>query len=448
MVEQAPGQQQQQQLGNENGEPTYYVVGPADSMDYAKMEYLGELIMHNLADVSCTFHRSHPAEWPEYAKRVCAKFGFAKYADGHSPFAYTGAGYLVGGLVEFNDDVRAHASAGPVARARAARALTRLARRARRPQCKRKYDMNFESAYTAEQWQKITDANAAESERKRQLAIQHASGKREQPPPPKPGKGAQAGEAVVADLLLSALKVSRGEVRDLADEPLGAYDAPDVTFVVSDDLPFALAKRFGLPDSYLYTVESPGGALTADALQGVAYGAAQLRTPAVVLLADVDSEYFDTCARARPLACARTRADAPVPAAHAPRPSASPSPAGRSRWPRRGPRARTTRCWRPRRCGRSRWRRPRHAWSPSARRAPRTPRCDPRALRSGSAHASRSCVTWCQLSPRSCGTARCTRRARSSRAARYGASDRGRRRAAPSLALYQYVAARRATLPC
>jgi len=88
-------------------EPTYLIAGPADSVDFAKMEYLGELIMRNTPNVYVEVHRLHPEDWPTYAREACARLGFVRHADGHSPFAWTAAGYLVGDATAFGTDVRA-----------------------------------------------------------------------------------------------------------------------------------------------------------------------------------------------------------------------------------------------------------------------------------------------------------------------------------------------------
>lgn len=90
------------------GEPTYHIVGPADSLEFAQMEYLGETLMRNLPNITCRIVRLHPSDWPDYAANVCRVQGFpSELAARLAPFAWTGAGYLVGNAAEFNADVRA-----------------------------------------------------------------------------------------------------------------------------------------------------------------------------------------------------------------------------------------------------------------------------------------------------------------------------------------------------
>lgn len=89
-------------------EPTFHIVGPANSLEFAQMEYLGETLMRNLPNISCRIVRVHPSDWPDYAVKVCRVQGFpSELAKRLVPFAWTGAGYLVGDAHEFNADVRA-----------------------------------------------------------------------------------------------------------------------------------------------------------------------------------------------------------------------------------------------------------------------------------------------------------------------------------------------------
>ena len=118
------------------GEPTFHIVGPASSLEFAQMEYLGEMLMRNLPNIMCRIVRVHPSDWRAYASEVCRLQGFPpELAQRLAPFAWTGAGYLVGGAADFNADVRACRAAHPHARASARPrppAATLRARRSRR----------------------------------------------------------------------------------------------------------------------------------------------------------------------------------------------------------------------------------------------------------------------------------------------------------------------------
>lgn len=95
-------------------EPTFHIAGPASSLEFAQMEYLGEALMRSLPNIACRIVRVHPSDWPDYAAEVCRVQGFpAELAAEAAPFAWTGAGYLVGGAAEFNEDVSATATVAP-----------------------------------------------------------------------------------------------------------------------------------------------------------------------------------------------------------------------------------------------------------------------------------------------------------------------------------------------
>jgi hypothetical protein len=54
-------------------EPTYHLLGPAGSLEFAQVEILGEMLMRNLPNVSCRIDRVHPTEWRAHAAEVRAR---------------------------------------------------------------------------------------------------------------------------------------------------------------------------------------------------------------------------------------------------------------------------------------------------------------------------------------------------------------------------------------
>jgi hypothetical protein len=86
--------------------PTFHIAGPAGSLEFAQAEYLAELLMRNLPDISCRIQHIHPDDWREYSSELCRARGFPDVlVSRQGPIAWTGTGHLVGGATEFNTEV-------------------------------------------------------------------------------------------------------------------------------------------------------------------------------------------------------------------------------------------------------------------------------------------------------------------------------------------------------
>merc|ERR1719446_205913 len=73
---------------------SYSVLGRADSTEFAKAEYLTDLLKARLPAVTCHVHRVSPEEWEEACTAVCQKLGVAR----SHPLIWSGSGTLVGAL--------------------------------------------------------------------------------------------------------------------------------------------------------------------------------------------------------------------------------------------------------------------------------------------------------------------------------------------------------------
>jgi len=85
---------------------TYYVLGTADSADFAKAEALATLLQARLPSIDCEAVPVTPADWSAEYDSVCRQRSFAPAKALH-PLVWTGTGALVGDLAAFRTECRA-----------------------------------------------------------------------------------------------------------------------------------------------------------------------------------------------------------------------------------------------------------------------------------------------------------------------------------------------------
>eukprot|EP00302_Diacronema_sp_CCMP2436_P025364 CAMPEP_0179925570 /NCGR_PEP_ID=MMETSP0983-20121128/7329_1 /TAXON_ID=483367 /ORGANISM="non described non described, Strain CCMP 2436" /LENGTH=381 /DNA_ID=CAMNT_0021829165 /DNA_START=62 /DNA_END=1207 /DNA_ORIENTATION=- len=237
-------------------EPTYHLVGPASSLEFAQMELLGELLRRNLPDIVCKITRVPSSDWRAFAEEVCRVQGFPpELAHRPQPISWTGAGALIGGAPEFNAD------------------------------CRKKFELGFDGVYGAEQWKQITSENTEEAEAEQALQLARASDERPPRVFPPTGEGAAAGLAAVTELMNGAYRFSRREPKNWTEVPLSHSDIPRVAVLLpSGGVGCPPHQLFDVPESFLFLVEAPACAPTADALEGIAYALTELRISALLVL--------------------------------------------------------------------------------------------------------------------------------------------------------------------
>ena len=156
--------------------------------------------------------------------------------------------------------------------------------------------MSFSNTYTEEHWGKIVEENLEEATQERELQLQRASSQRVEPSLPPRGEGSLYGRTGIDQLFYGARRVRRGEQKDWSTEPLGALDSPEVVVVVPMGAGLIPHRLCDVPESVVFVVQSPGGALLPDALEGIAYGITTLRCPGLLLLGHLHCEAVDLCA--------------------------------------------------------------------------------------------------------------------------------------------------------
>jgi hypothetical protein len=203
---------------------------------------------------------------------------------------------------------------------RALRALTRHCSsrsraRWKRRQCRKKYDLTFDGAYSADTWKAITAENLAEADLRKRTKTARARGERVPHAPPARGQGAALGLEAVAELLDGARRLQRGERKDWAEVPLGSADVPRICVLAPKGYGVSVHSLFDTLPSSLFVVESPCSAPTADAVEGVLYGLNELRCNALVIFGSMQSAELDTYGAAARVRARTRRGDAVRPSA-------------------------------------------------------------------------------------------------------------------------------------
>ena len=78
-------------------DPSYFVTGPADDEDFARAEYLAEMLMSSLPSLRCRVIPVLPERWADHCSKLAAKLG----CEARSPLVWAGTGKVLGGLSEF-----------------------------------------------------------------------------------------------------------------------------------------------------------------------------------------------------------------------------------------------------------------------------------------------------------------------------------------------------------
>lgn len=258
--------------------PVYNIAGPAGDEDYAQAEYLAEMLMNSLPNVSCNITPVLPEEWPDFVSAKCAQLGTTP----REPLIWMNSGRVVGGYTEFANE------------------------------SDHKYGVQIGNAVSYEEWGRIADENE-------RLARLKASGGGIEPIGTA-GSGKERGDAIVDALLLGNERYVAGpsggdpKAGPPPSAPVLLPEGVVATVLALTPLPAPAHELLGCDEASLFVVPCTPAGIDPLAVGNVEHGLIALGTKALLVLSGRSAELTVGVQACRD---ALVGADAPLPLAQA-----------------------------------------------------------------------------------------------------------------------------------